>query len=175
MKIVVLNGSPRRHGNTDIMTEAFQKSAEQKQHTVEILHIADKKITGCRDCKYCYAHDGACAIQDDMQQVRAALEDADMVVFASPIYWFDISAQLKTVIDRLYACGSIGFHFHKTALLLNAAADHVFDAAIAQYKAMTAYLKWEDMGIITIPHMEEKGSMQHAPLLKQVQALGASL
>ena len=77
-----------------------------------------------------------------MENVLAELSDTDMVVFASPVYWFDMTAQLKTVIDRLYACGSTGFHFNKTALLLDAGADHVFDAAIAQYKGMTAYLKW---------------------------------
>ena len=52
-----------------------------------------------------------------------------------------MTAQLKTVIDRMYAGGSTGFHFHQTALLLDAGADHVFDAAISQYKAMTSYLK----------------------------------
>ena len=93
----------------------------------------------------------------------------------SPIYWFDITAQMKTVIDRLYAGGSVGFHFHKTALLLDAGADHVFDAAIAQYKAMTSYLKWEDMGIITVPNMETKGSMTTAPNLAAVIRLGESL
>lgn len=110
-----------------------------------------------------------------MGKVFAALADADVVVFASPIYWFDITAQMKTVIDRLYAGGSVGFHFHKTALLLDAGADHVFDAAIAQYKAMTSYLKWEDMGIITVPNMETKGSMTTAPNLDAVVKLGESL
>lgn len=110
-----------------------------------------------------------------MGKVFEALADADMVVFASPIYWFDITAQMKTVIDRLYAGGSVGFHFHKTALLLDAGADHVFDAAIAQYKAMTSYLKWENMGIITVPNMETKGSMTTAPNLDAVVKLGESL
>ena len=80
--------------------------------------------------------------------------------FCITIYWFDMTAQLKTVIDRMYAGGSTGFHFHQTALLLDAGADHVFDAAISQYKAMTSYLKWEDLGIICVPNMDNKGSMQ---------------
>lgn len=173
MKIVVLNGSPRKAGNTEIMVEAFAKAA--KNHQVEILNIAHMNIRGCLGCKYCYAHQGECVQKDDMAKVLETLKDADMVVFASPIYWFDITAQLKTVIDRLYACGSVGFHFNKTALLLDAGADHVFDAAIAQYKAMTAYLKWEDKGIITVPNMLEKGSMKACPGLKEVVALAESL
>ena len=90
-------------------------------------------------------------------------------------YSHDMTAQLKTVIDRLYACGSTGFHFNKTALLLDAGADHVFDAAIAQYKGMTAYLKWEDKGIITVPNMLDKGSMKACPKLEDIRKLAASL
>ena len=124
---------------------------------------------------YCWAHNGQCVQKDDMAKVFAELKDADMVVFASPIYWFDITAQLKTVIDRLYALGSVGFNFHKTALLLDAGADDVFTAAVAQYKATTAYLKWEDMGIIKIPNMENKDSMKTALQLAEVVKLAESL
>lgn len=173
MKIVVLNGSPRKDGNTEIMINAFAEASSKND--VVILNVASMNIHGCLGCKYCYAHQGECIQKDDMITVFDTLKDADMVVFASPIYWFDISAQLKTAIDRLYAGGSTGFHFHKTALLLDAGADHVFEAAIAQYKAMTSYLKWEDMGIITIPNMTQKGSMKEAPKLSDVIALGKSL
>lgn len=173
MKIVVLNGSPRKGGNTEIMVKAFAEAAGKNE--VTILNVASMNIRGCLGCKYCYGHQGECVQKDDMAEVFETLKDADMAVFASPIYWFDISAQLKTVIDRLYAGGSTGFHFHKTALLLDAGADHVFDAAIAQYKAMTSYLKWEDMGIITIPNMTEKGSMKVCPELADVIALGEKL
>ena len=175
MKIVVLDGSPRKNGNTDIMVEAFKEGALKNNHTVEILKIAAMNLRGCQGCQYCYSHEGQCVFKDDMKGIFEELKDTDMVVFASPIYWFDITAQLKTVIDRLYAGGSTGFNFNKTALLLNAGADHVFDAAKAQYKAMTAYLKWEDMGIIAIPNMTSKGSMKDCPMLADVQALGESL
>lgn len=174
MKIVVLNGSPRKNGNTNIMIEAFKTTALAK-HEVEVLPIGTMDIHGCLGCRYCYANNGECVQKDDMSDVFAALKDADMLVFASPIYWFDITAQLKTVIDRLYAGGATGFHFHKTALFLDAGADHVFDAAIAQYKAMTSYLKWEDMGIITVPNMLEKGSMKDAKELKDVIDLAEGL
>ena len=175
MKIVVLNGSPRKGGNTEIMTQAFTKGAEKKGHEVVILPVGTMKIRGCMACEYCFSHNGECAQKDDMTQVYAELKDADMVVFASPIYWFDITAQLKAVIDRLYVGATAGFHFHKTALLLDAGADHVFDAAIEQYRATAAYVKWEDCGIITVPNMESKGSMSTCPKLTEVEALGESL
>ena len=174
MKIVVLNGSPRKGCNTETMANAFVEAAGKKHEAVR-LDIAGMNIKGCMACMYCWAHNGQCVQKDDMTKVFAELKDADMVVFASPIYWFDITAQLKTVIDRLYALGSVGFNFHKTALLLDAGADDVFTAAVAQYRATTAYLKWEDMGIIKIPNMENKDSMKTAPQLAEVVKLAESL
>ena len=78
--------------------------------------------------------------------------------FCITIYWFDMTA-----------------HFHKTALLLDAGADHIFDAAISQYKAMTSYLKWEDLGIICVPNMEDKGSMKESSKLGEVIQLAKSI
>ena len=106
MKIVVLNGSPRKGGNTEIMAQAFAEAARKNQNEVSVLDVASMNICGCLGCKYCWAHKGECVQKDDMGKVFAALADADVVVFASPIYWFDITAQMKTVIDRLYAGGS---------------------------------------------------------------------
>ena len=106
------------------------------------------------------------------QSVRAALSGADMVVFAAPIYWFDISAQLKLAIDRMYAFGGCGFNFSKVALLLNSGAEGVYNAAIAAHKAMNAYLNWEDIGIITIGGMAEKGDMAAKPRAGRSPRLG---
>lgn len=175
MRIFVLNGSPRRHGNTDIMVDAFKEGAEEAGNTVEIITLANKKIAPCCACKYCFSHGGTCAIDDDMTAVRESLSTADMVVFASPIYWFDICAQLKLAIDRMYAFGGCGFNFNKVAMLLNSGADGVYDSAIASYKAMSAYLKWEDLGIITVPNMAEKGDMANDPKLEEIREFGASL
>ncbi|MEE8716742.1 MAG: flavodoxin family protein [Coriobacteriales bacterium] len=175
MRILVLNGSPRANGNTEILSEAFRKGAEEAGNEVEVVNLRGKKIGGCLACKYCFSHGGQCVQQDDMQDILAKLDEADMLVLSSPIYWFDITAQLKAAIDRMYAKASVGFHLDKTALLLNSGADHVYDAAIAQYKAMTSYLKWEDKGIVTAPNMVEKGSARQSPALQQAYELGLSL
>ncbi len=175
MKITVLNGSPRVGGNTETMAREFCRGAEEAGHQTEILAVGRMDIHGCLGCKYCFAHDGICVQKDDMQKVLDSIDQADMVVFASPIYWFDVTAQMKTVVDRMYARGRVGFHFNKTALLLNSGADHVYDAAIAQYKMMHNYLKWEDKGILTVPNMTDKDSMKSAPGLAEVYAFGRSL
>ena len=166
MNIVVLSGSPRKGANTDTMVEAFAETAREGSHAVEIVRVASKKIAGCLGCQYCAAHEGTCVQKDDM---------ADMVVFASPIYWFDITAQEKAVIDRLYAFGATGFPFTKTALLLDSHSDGVYDAAITAYKVACAYCKWEDQGIVTISGMEERDSMASSPKLEEVRELARKL
>ena len=175
MNITILTGSARKGGNTEIMAETFKKGAVEAGHEVTIINTTQKKVAGCLGCKYCFTHQGECVQKDDMADILEVLDKTDVLVFASPIYWFDITGQLKCVIDRMYARGSVGFNFNKTALLLNSGADGVFNAAISQYKAMTSYLKWEDLGIITVPGMTDKGSIKSAPQLQQVYELGKSI
>lgn len=175
MKIVVLSGSPRKGANTDTMVEAFAETAREGGNTVEVVRVASKKIAGCLGCRYCFAHEGVCVQKDDMADVIESLKDADMVVFASPIYWFDITAQEKAAIDRLYAFGATGFPFTKTALLLDSHSEGVYDAAIAMYKSTCAYCKWEDQGIVTISGMTERDSMASSPKLEEVRELARKL
>ena len=175
MKITILNGSPRANGNTEIMAKEFEKGAKEAGHEVTLINLAGKKVTGCLGCQYCFSHNGECVQKDDMADILQVLDKTDLVVFASPIYWFDITAQLKCVIDRMYARVKIGFNFTKTALLLDSGANGVYEAALAQYKAMCSYLKWESVGEICIPNMTQKGSMNTSAMLQNVYELGKSL
>lgn len=175
MKITILNGSPRMGGNTEIMADAFMEEAKKNGHEVTKLNVGQMDVIGCMACESCFANDGVCVIEDDMPEILSVLDETDLVVLASPIYWFDITAQLKAVIDRLYARCIKGFHIKESVLLLDAMSDGVFNAAIAQYKDMTDYVHWNDRGIITISGMETKGAMAEHPKLAEVRELAASL
>ena len=170
MNIVVLSGSPRKGANTDTMVEAFAETAREGGHTVDVVRVASKKIAGCLGCQHCFTHEGTCVQKDDMADVIESLKGADMVVFASPIYWFDITAQEKAAIDRLYAFGATGFPFTKTALLLDSHSEGVYDAAIAMYKSTCAYCKWEDAGLFldTVEILVQDGVGQFVRLLDRV-------
>jgi len=175
MKNVVVNGSPRAKGNTEMLAEAFLRGAWEAGHEGSLINLREKKIAGCLGCQYCFSHDGVCAQKDGMEEILAELDQADMLVLASPIYWFDVTAQTKAVIDRLYARGKRGFHFHKTALLLNSGSDGVYEAVLTMYRNICGYLNWQDQGIITAPNMSYKGAMQDAPALKAAYELGKGL
>ena len=102
MKIVVLTGSPRKNGNSAYLAEQFIKGAEEQGHEVFRFDCAFRHVEPCRACNRC-GMDGPCIIDDDFLQLRPKLVEADMVVFATPMYYFGISAQMKRVIDRFYA------------------------------------------------------------------------
>ena len=103
MNILVITGSPRKGGNTDIMAEAFAQGARESGNQVTVKNAGAMNIAPCQACEYCFAHDGACMQQDDMTEILAEVDKSDMLVFASPVCWFGMSAQIKLVIDRLYA------------------------------------------------------------------------
>lgn len=156
MKIAVLNGSPKV-GNTAAMVDAFAKGAREAGHEVEILHVGRMKINGCLACEYCHGKgEGKCVQKDDMEKVMPAYKEADMVVYASPIYYFDMTAQISAAIQRVYAIGKPA-KASKAALLLSAASPNPYDGAIATYKSMLAFMGIEDTGIITASG-EENGS-----------------
>lgn len=175
--IVVLMGSPRKNGNTDMLADAFIKGAEMSGNQVEKFYLGDMKVNGCLDCKYCVAHDGACSQKDDMQKIYPALYKADMVVFASPVYFFGLSAQIKAVIDRFYTIIGKPFPIQSCVLLMpyGDTPTAVVAPSIAFYEAICNYLEWENKGIITVPGIEVKGAIIGHPSLEEAEILGRSI
>ena len=102
-KVLILSGSPRKGGNSDVLCDEFARGAKESGNNVEKIRVAEKKIGYCRGCYYCSDHGGECAIKDDMAEVLQKMIDADVIVLASPVYFYSIDAQLKAVIDRTVA------------------------------------------------------------------------
>ncbi len=101
-KILILSGSPRKNGNSDILCDEFMRGALEAGNEVEKIRVAEKNIGYCRACYAC-REAGMCAIKDDMAEVLQKMIDADVIVLASPVYFYSIDAQLKAVIDRTVA------------------------------------------------------------------------
>ena len=85
--ILILSGSPRKGGNSDLLCDEFLRGAQEAGHDVEKVRVAEKKIAPCSGCCYCQDHDGACAHRDDMADLLQKMIDADVLVLASPVYF----------------------------------------------------------------------------------------
>ena len=148
IKIVIITGSAHRHGTTATLTDHFQRGVESAGHEVFRFDAAFKNVPPCIGCDKCN-RTGECAfVADDMKELTPHLLEADAVVFVSPIYYFDINAQLKSVIDRFYA-NNPALMGKKKTVLITAMADpdkKTASAANTMYDLMTSYLDWEVAG-----------------------------
>lgn len=102
-KVLILSGSPRKGGNSDLLCDEFMRGAIESGNSVEKIRVADKNIGYCKACYFCKKSDGQCVIKDDMTEVLQKMIDADVIVLATPVYFYSIDAQLKAVIDRTVA------------------------------------------------------------------------
>ncbi len=150
MKIVVLMGSPNKKGSTDILVENFVKGAEEAGNSVEVIDVAHMNIHPCIGCVRC-GYEGPCVQKDDNEIIRRKLLASDMVVFATPLYYYGMSAQLKIVTDRFCVYNSsLNSRHLKSALLTVAwnADDWTFDALEAHYRTLVRYINFDDCGMV---------------------------
>ena len=150
MKIILLEGSPNRHGSSNMLAEHFKRGAEETGHSVEIIDTAHADIHPCTGCIHC-GYEGPCVQKDDVENIRKKILDADMLVFVTPLYYYGMSAQLKTMIDRFCAFNSSIQRKHMKSALLTAAwnsDDWTFEALEAHYKTLVRYLNLKDAGMV---------------------------
>ena len=177
MNILILSGSPRKGGNTELLVEAFVKGASQKHH-VEVVSVHDYKVNPCMGCNACFkSESNACIQKDDMSLIYDKMAVADMLVIASPVYFYGLSAQLKAVIDRFHNPVRDTYHIKKTALLLVGAASlpELFDGILAQYRLCLNFFKLEDAGRVLVRGVKDKGDIQNTEAIQKANELGLNI
>ena len=173
-KIVVLVGSVRRNGNTELLAKSFADGAGTR-HEVEIISVADYRIHPCTGCNCYYTSEGNRCVQDDnMTEIYDRLARADTVVIASPVYFYGISAQLKALIDRLHTPMRNRFGIRRLGLILVGAATipDLFDPIIMQYRMILRFFGLEDIGTVLVSGAREKGDVLKGDGIRLAYELG---
>ena len=177
MNILILSGSPRKNGNTELLVEAFSKCASEK-HQVEVVSVHNYKVNPCMGCNACFTSEGnTCVQKDDMSVIYSKLANADMLVIASPVYFYGLSAQLKAIIDRCHNPIRDTFHIKKAALILVGAASlpELFDSILTQYQLCLNFFHIEDAGRVLVRGAKEKGGVRDTKALEEAEALGETV
>lgn len=177
MKIVVLMGSPNRNGSTNILVNEFKRGAEESNHSVDVIDVCHMDIHPCTGCVAC-GYEGPCVQHDSVDDIRKKLLSCDMVVFATPLYYYGMSAQLKTVVDRFCAFNySLNSRHLKSALLTVAwnADDWTFEALEAHYRTLVRYINFEDKGMVLGYGCGSPGMTKRSRYPKQAYELGRQL
>ena len=181
MQILVLTGSPHKHGTSARLTAEFIAGAKAAGHTVERFDAAFADVKPCKGCYYCRKHKGKCVYQDDMSPLlseQGKIMAADIIVFATPLYYFGMSAQLKTVLDRFYSLGrSLRQRSQKAILLATSGddADWTMGGLTEQFQAVCRWAHWQEAGTILALGCHDMEDLEKTDFPAEAYRLGATL
>lgn len=172
-KVLILSGSPRKGGNSDLLCDEFMKGAIESGNDVEKIRVSEKNIGYCRACYAC-RDTGKCVIKDDMAELLQKMIDSDVLVLASPVYFYSIDAQLKAVIDRTVARWTEVKD--KELYYIVTAADSENESAETTINCFRGYADCvegaKEMGIIYGMGAYEKGKILETPAIKEAYEMG---
>lgn len=175
--ILILSGSPRKGGNSDLLCDEFMRGAREAGHRVKKIRVAEKKIDYCSGCYYCEKSGGVCAKKDDMADILQKIIDADVLVLASPVYFYSIDAQLKALIDRTVARWTEvkNKEFYYIATSADRAKSSQ-ERTIECFRGYAACVEGaREKGVIYATGVYQKGEIKNSPALKRAYNMGLSV
>lgn len=176
-KVLILSGSPRNGGNSDILCDEFMKGAMESGNEVEKIRVSQKKIGYCMACYYCRNHNGECAIKDDMAEVMEKIIKADVIVLASPVYFYSIDAQLKALIDRT-VCRWTEVKNKEFYYIMTAADGEIssMDTTLACFRGYADCVEGaKEMGVIYGTGVYEKGEIKATEQMNVAYEMGKNV
>lgn len=176
-KILILSTSPRKGGNSDTLAEEFAKGAQEAGHEVEKIGLWDKTIGFCRGCLTCQKTK-RCIIRDDADMIVPKMQAADVIVFATPIYYYEMSGQMKTMLDRGNPLYSSDYAFREIYLLTTAADTDksAMDGAIKGLEGWIAcFGKARLAGTVFGGGADAIGTIQGNPALNEAYEMGKAV
>lgn len=179
-KIIILNGSPRKKGNTSALAAEFTRGAKEAGHTVTEFFLDSMDIHGCKGCFGGHSsRECPCVQKDDMMQIYPAVKECDVIVLATPLYYWNMSGQIRTAVDRLFALeegdGNLLRGHGRASALLMAAEGHGFEDVLAFYDHLMEHLRWKNLGHVLAGGNGNVGDIEGKPELEQAYELGKSI
>lgn len=180
-RVLVITGSPRKNGNSDILADAFIEGALQAGHTVDRFDGGRKKIKGCIACDKCFTRGTACSVKDDFNEVAPLIAQADVLVLSSPLYYFSFSAQIKAVIDKLYSFNASPEPLKIKESVLLACGETTdlsdFDGMTKTYEKIIGFLNWNDRGQLLVTNVNTKAEIntKGQESLKSAKEIGLAI
>lgn len=176
MQILVVACSPRKMSCSTEIARAFAHGAEAAGNQVIFHTLAGQDIHGCQACCYCRTHEGECIQRDAIAPIIEKMRECEMLVLATPTYYYSLPAQTKMVLDRMYARHGKPLGIRKSALLVSLEdSEDTIGLLREQYQTVARYMGWQDMGVVCAGGMSSNSVPQGHPVLKTAEELGRSL
>ena len=178
MNILVINGSPHVKGTSALLMDEFIRGAQEKGHEIHVFHAAREDVHPCIACDTCRKTGNGCVFKDGMEKLNPMLEDAELVVFVTPLYYFGMSAQIKAVFDRFYANNTALREQQKKTIVLATCGDTedwTFDALKQHFEDAFRYMRWTCIGSVYALGMYVREDIEQSDYPKEAYELGRSL
>lgn len=173
-KILIIKTSPRKGGNSDRLADEFARGAREKGHQVEEVSLVGKEIAFCKGCLVC-GKTQRCVIHDDADIIREKMLHTEVIVWATPVYYYSCSGQMKTMIDRSNPLYNSDYEFRETYLLAAAAEneEHAVEGAKTALQGwVDCFDRLEMKGVVFAGGVNEKGDIEGHPALAEAYRLG---
>ena len=176
MKIVVLSGSPHRKGTTSILVDSFINGATATNNEIFRVDTAFQDVHFCTGCEYCQKNNALCVQKDYMVELTPYILEANAVIFATPLYSFGFSSQLKVVIERFYPIMEQIKGKKQSALLASSYDNEIWtmDALVLHYQTLLKYLNWENKGIVLARGCGTRNDIEQTDYPNSAYILGKS-
>ncbi len=175
--VLVISSTLRKNGNSEVLAKEFLQGAEEAGNNTEFVTLQDKEIKFCKGCLACQKL-GACVIKDDSNEIVEKMKNADVIAFASPIYYYEMAGQLKTLLDRANALYTSDYKFRDIYFLATAAdtSSHAADIAANGIKGWTAcFPKAQLKGVVLGAGAASIGDIKNNPSMKRAYEMGTNI
>ena len=176
-KVLVISTSPRKGSNSDQLAEDFIRGAQQAGNTVEKVTLRDKTIGFCKGCLSCIRTQ-RCVIADDANAIVEKMLHSDVIVFATPIYYYEMSGQMKTLLDRANPLFNADYKFRDIYFIASAAedGDHVWAKAVNGLEGwIDCFEKSHLSGVVFAGGVTDPGEIQGHESLKRAFEMGKNI
>ncbi len=175
--VLIISSTLRKNGNSELLAQEFLKGAREAGHHVNLISLQGKEIKFCKGCLACQKI-GHCVIEDDSIEITSQMQEADVIVFASPIYYYAISGQLKTMLDRANALFTSDYKF-RDIYFLSSAADSDQNAANIAIQSIKGWIacfnKAQFKGAVLGAGTEAPGDVLKTQAIKQAYEMGKAV
>ncbi len=176
-KAVVISSSPRKGGNSDILADEFAKGARDAGHSVEKINVRELNMKFCSGCMYCQSAK-KCVQPDDMNGLYPTVRDCDVIVFASPVYYYAVSGQLKTFLDRLNPLYTADNKFTEVYLLSSSAEDDekAMDGSVSDIEGWISCFDGVTLkGVLRATGVSERGDVMNTSYVIRAYEMGKNI
>lgn len=175
-RVLILSASPRKNGNSQLLCEQFYQGAAEAGHSVRLVRLADREIRFCRACDACMRNGGVCIQKDDMKEILDLFQKADVLVLATPVYFYGISAQMKAFIDRTYP---IWQHLGRKEVyyIVSAGLDeNIIERSLGDLDGFVEHLEWYEIkGRLYAANVMEAGKVMGMPIMEAAYQMGKTV